>query len=196
MVATRQDAWSDDEDLLLAEVVLRHIRESSTQLAAFEEVGRKLSRSSAACGFRWNSTIRKKYESAVSLAKKQKSKKITQQTEGLEVVPQAPLNQSRKKAASSEKPVTQVADTAKTQYQKQELTLEDVITFLTDYQSQHQSRELSELEEVKQENQQLKLKVDQLSRDKEIITQDYKALLTIMDRARKFTRDHPIERTI
>ncbi|MGQ0440891.1 RsfA family transcriptional regulator, partial [Bacillus sp. B-TM1] len=26
MATTRQDAWTDDEDLLLAEVVLRHIR--------------------------------------------------------------------------------------------------------------------------------------------------------------------------
>ena len=70
----KQDAWSTDEDLLLAEVVLRHIREGSTQLSAFEEVGQRLSRTSAACGFRWNSTIRKKYESAIHLAKKQRTK--------------------------------------------------------------------------------------------------------------------------
>ena len=39
MTSVRQDAWTKDEDLLLAEVVLRHIREGSTQLKAFEEVG-------------------------------------------------------------------------------------------------------------------------------------------------------------
>ncbi len=72
MAATRQDAWSEDEDLLLAEIVLRHIREGSTQLAAFEEVGKKLSRTGAACGFRWNSAIRKKYQQAIELAKKQR----------------------------------------------------------------------------------------------------------------------------
>lgn len=38
MTITRQDAWTQDEDLLLAEVVLRHIREGGTQLSAFEEV--------------------------------------------------------------------------------------------------------------------------------------------------------------
>ena len=54
MTSSRQDAWTHDEDLLLAEIVLRHIREGGTQLAAFEEVGKKLTRTSAACGFRWN----------------------------------------------------------------------------------------------------------------------------------------------
>ena len=47
----RQDAWTDEDDLLLAETVLRHVREGSTQLNAFEEVGDKLNRTSAACGF-------------------------------------------------------------------------------------------------------------------------------------------------
>ena len=72
MSIARQDAWNQDEDLLLAEVVLRHIREGSTQLRAFEEVGRQLSRTSAACGFRWNSFVRKQYKSGIELAKKQR----------------------------------------------------------------------------------------------------------------------------
>ncbi len=32
MATTRQDAWTDDEDLLLAEVVLRHIREGGNAI--------------------------------------------------------------------------------------------------------------------------------------------------------------------
>ena len=51
MTIVRQDAWTKDEDLLLAEVVLRHIREGSTQLKAFEEVGQKLNRTPAAWWF-------------------------------------------------------------------------------------------------------------------------------------------------
>lgn len=46
MTAVRQDAWSAEDDLILAEVTLRHIREGSTQLAAFEEVGEKIGRTS------------------------------------------------------------------------------------------------------------------------------------------------------
>ncbi len=69
---TRQDAWTEENDLLLAETVLRHVREGSTQLNAFEEVGDKLNRTSAACGFRWNAVVRHQYEKALDLAKKQR----------------------------------------------------------------------------------------------------------------------------
>ncbi|WP_102273572.1 RsfA family transcriptional regulator [Cytobacillus massiliigabonensis] len=71
----RQDAWTDENDLLLAETVLRHVREGSTQLNAFEEVGDKLDRTSAACGFRWNAVVRHQYEKALQLAKKQRKQR-------------------------------------------------------------------------------------------------------------------------
>lgn len=71
----RQDAWTDENDLLLAETVLRHVREGSTQLNAFEEVGDKLDRTSAACGFRWNAVVRHRYEKALQLAKKQRKQR-------------------------------------------------------------------------------------------------------------------------
>ncbi len=72
----RQDAWSEENDLLLAETVLRHVREGSTQLNAFEEVGDKLNRTSAACGFRWNAVVRHQYEKALQLAKKQRKQRM------------------------------------------------------------------------------------------------------------------------
>ena len=72
---TRQDAWMEENDLLLAETVLRHVREGSTQLNAFEEVGDKLNRTSAACGFRWNAVVRHQYEKALDLAKKQRKQR-------------------------------------------------------------------------------------------------------------------------
>ncbi|WP_456273008.1 RsfA family transcriptional regulator [Bacillus sp. AK031] len=72
---SRQDAWTEEDDLLLAETVLRHVREGSTQLNAFEEVGDKLNRTSAACGFRWNAVVRHQYEKALGLAKKQRKQR-------------------------------------------------------------------------------------------------------------------------
>lgn len=72
MPSTRQDAWTPDEDLLLAEIILRNIREGGTQLQAFEEVGRQLSRTAAACGFRWNSHVRKQYKAGIEHAKNQR----------------------------------------------------------------------------------------------------------------------------
>ncbi|ATO27222.1 Prespore-specific transcriptional regulator RsfA [Bacillus atrophaeus] len=76
MSKQRQDAWSEENDLLLAETVLRHVREGSTQLNAFEEVGDKLNRTSAACGFRWNAVVRHQYEKALQLAKKQRKQRM------------------------------------------------------------------------------------------------------------------------
>ncbi|GAA5415001.1 hypothetical protein Pryu01_00025 [Paraliobacillus ryukyuensis] len=78
MNVTRQDAWSAEEDTLLAETVLRYIRDGKTQLEAFKEVGKRVSRTPAACGFRWNASVRKQYQEAIDLAKKER-KKIPQQ---------------------------------------------------------------------------------------------------------------------
>src|SRR5699024_8872314 len=85
MNATRQDAWTDDEDIILAETVLRHIREGKTQLEAFKEVAKRLSRTSAACGFRWNATIRKQYQDAINTAKKER--KADEIKNGMKIIP-------------------------------------------------------------------------------------------------------------
>lgn len=74
MNSTRQDAWTKDEDVLLAETVLRYIREGKTQLEAFKDVAEQLSRTPAACGFRWNATIRKQYQEAIEQAKKDRKR--------------------------------------------------------------------------------------------------------------------------
>lgn len=75
MSKSRQDAWSEEDDLLLAETVLRHVREGSTQLRAFEEVGDHLDRTSAAVGFRWNAIVRQRYEQALKIAKRQRKER-------------------------------------------------------------------------------------------------------------------------
>lgn len=75
MVHNRQDAWTEDEDVFLAETVLRFIREGRTQLEAFEEVAKHLSRTPAACGFRWNATVRKQNDQAIQKAKEERRKK-------------------------------------------------------------------------------------------------------------------------
>lgn len=69
MSKRRQDSWTSEEDLFLAETVLRYIRKNKTQLEAFKEAGKKLSRTAAACGFRWNATLRKQYVEAIEIAK-------------------------------------------------------------------------------------------------------------------------------
>ncbi|MGI8315016.1 RsfA family transcriptional regulator [Halobacillus mangrovi] len=77
MDAPRQDAWKEEEDLLLAQTVLRYIQEGKTQLEAFQEVAEKLRRTPAACGFRWNATVRKEYQEEIQQAKQNRKEKRT-----------------------------------------------------------------------------------------------------------------------
>ncbi|KAB2446169.1 RsfA family transcriptional regulator [Bacillus thuringiensis] len=69
MVISRQDSWTNDNDLLLASTVLQNIRNGGTQLAAFKEVAKLLNRTPGACGFRWNSYVRKQYQEEIQQAK-------------------------------------------------------------------------------------------------------------------------------
>ena len=78
LVKVRQDAWSHEDDLIISRNSFTSYREGSTQLNAFEEVGDKLNRTSAACGFRWNAEVRMKYDSAIDLAKRQRKEKNAQ----------------------------------------------------------------------------------------------------------------------
>ncbi|HZH58718.1 MAG TPA: RsfA family transcriptional regulator [Metabacillus sp.] len=181
MTTTRQDAWTHDEDLLLAEVVLRHIREGATQLAAFEEVGRKLSRTPAACGFRWNSYVRKQYKTGIELAKKQRKELRTYTSE------ETKDEIESKKEVTVEVPVTESAGS------HSKNTIRELISFLKQYE------EAPSLQVVQEENSQLKMKIQGLERKVaelqqekqslvnhiQIVEEDYRALIEIMDRARK-----------
>ncbi|GAE24136.1 prespore specific transcriptional activator RsfA [Halalkalibacter wakoensis JCM 9140] len=185
MTTIRQDAWSTDEDLILAEVVLRHIREGSTQLAAFEEVGERLSRTSAACGFRWNSAIRKKYESAVALAKKQRSKGKKQPFEDREWATEA-SNEIIEPVPTAVK--EREVEVSKKEASSSELTMEEVLSFLSDYHESMKDRmPTEEIEKLKQENKKLNDELEKIKEEKKIMTEDYRALLSIMDRARKLS---------
>lgn len=184
MSTTRQDAWTQDEDLLLAEVVLRYIREGGTQLQAFEEVGKRLSRTAAACGFRWNSTIRKQYKTGIELAKKQrkevkKNSEIEANIKGLE--PES------SRLSTNGKVLPASVD-------EKELVFEDLLVYLNKLYQKAQG--INEYEEnlaiYKEKVFQLEQKVKDLSDEnirlqKEFLTMenDYKALVEIMERARK-----------
>lgn len=65
----RQDGWTLEDDICLSETVLNCIEQGETQLYAFELVAQKTNRTPAACGFRWNSNLRKKYEEQIKEAK-------------------------------------------------------------------------------------------------------------------------------
>ncbi|MEK3908783.1 RsfA family transcriptional regulator [Oceanobacillus sp. FSL K6-0127] len=192
MVKVRQDAWSHEDDLLLAETVLRHIREGSTQLNAFDEVGDHLNRTSAACGFRWNAEVRSKYESAIDLAKRQRKEK------------KRALNTSTKKTrvpAISLSPVTEVVETNLNTHsivaaEAPSLNIDMVIQYLRELKKESnassQSKAVSEA--LEKENNLLKSKVQELekqlsSTEDQLVSiqEDYQTFIQIMDRARKMT---------
>ena len=191
MVKVRQDAWSHEDDLLLAETVLRHIRDGSTQLNAFDEVGDKLNRTSAACGFRWNAEVRTKYDNAIDLAKRQRKEKKRAMAGNLPKVrkPVIELPQQVEQYESNEEFSLSETD-------EPTITLDMVVRFLKDlkrdYQASNQSKASMELKQ--KENTELKEKIEtlekQLSQTEQqlsTIQEDYQAFIQIMDRARKMT---------
>ncbi len=184
MTTTRQDAWTQDEDLLLAEVVLRHIRDGGTQLAAFEEVGKKLSRTSAACGFRWNSYVRKQYKSGIELAKKQRKEAKKDSTDS--TVLEAPI--ATKDNSNEEEVNVQLPKTTEVS------TIRKIITLLEEYEQSQQNhgvlkQENTELREIilslEEKNRKLLEENGTLANNLEVIEEDYNALIEIMERARK-----------
>ncbi|MGE7187203.1 RsfA family transcriptional regulator [Peribacillus sp. NPDC006672] len=180
MSIARQDAWTHDEDLLLAEVVLRHIREGSTQLKAFEEVGKQLSRTSAACGFRWNSFVRKQYKSGIELAKKQRKEQVVNDPD------------------SERDPVAVVENNTIEQKSLQEegkesITLQEVILYLTKMDEFFQlvNKEKERIFErslfLDRENGRLLEENSLLKENLKAVEEDYRALMQIMERARKLS---------
>ncbi|GED13046.1 precorrin-3B C17-methyltransferase [Aneurinibacillus migulanus] len=193
MTVTRQDAWTPDDDLLLAEVTLRHIREGSTQLCAFEEVGERLSRTAAACGFRWNSAVRKRYEDAIQIAKahRQERKKAKRRLKSISPVP---LMEKASLAEETSHAEVDEAIAVRQQEMQEEISLDVVIRFLRGQKDAYKRMKQlekeaadsrKELEELRTENESLREELSLMKSDYQVVNDDYKALIQIMDRARK-----------
>ncbi|WNF37624.1 RsfA family transcriptional regulator [Bacillaceae bacterium IKA-2] len=190
----RQDAWSSEDDLLLAETVLRHIREGNTQLRAFDEVGDELSRTSAACGFRWNAVVRNQYNEAIRLAKKQR--KEMKRRMSYNPIPSQSLQQLQPIMNTS---VTEVMSAPEnvlvtTNYPQKSISLKDVVNFIQSLATKEgSSLELrKENEKLMKENlklltinKELETKLSKLGNDYQVVEEDYQSLIQIMNRARR-----------
>jgi len=189
MTKVRQDAWSHEDDLLLAETVLRHVREGSTQLDAFEEVGDKLNRTGAACGFRWNAIVRKKYEKAVDLAKKQRKQLKRAHQKRLVRNWQSSYLEKQIDSPGSPPIISEQSDD-----RQPKLTLSQVIHFLQNLQTNDSEimRIQAENNSLWKTNKELEQKVkhqekeiEKLKENHQTIEDDYQSLISIMDRARR-----------
>ncbi|MGM9985889.1 MAG: RsfA family transcriptional regulator [Bacillaceae bacterium] len=203
MLKSRQDAWSEENDLLLAETVLRHVREGSTQLNAFEEVGDILNRTSAACGFRWNAVVRHNYEKALQLSRKyrkeqQRAKQGGNNKKKLLYNPPTTLliteeTQIERPAEPTES-IEMVESTFIMPEPKTAITLTQVISYLqslrdTDYQSATLQVENSKLrienDGYRQQIMDLEQQIKELEVQTSTVQEDYETLINIMNRARK-----------
>jgi hypothetical protein len=171
MSPTRQDAWSQDDDLLLAEVVLRHIREGWTQLQAFEEVGKRLSRTASACGFRWNSSVRKQYQSNIETAKK-----VRKQLKNQPTLPEQASLESATSLYSQE------------ENENGEITFQAAIRFLNELYKKtelSEQRDKEKIKELEQKTYELVVENEKLEKKFKAMEEDYRILIDIMERARK-----------
>ncbi|WP_010677252.1 RsfA family transcriptional regulator [Bacillus timonensis] len=200
----RQDAWTEENDLLLAETVLKHVREGSTQLNAFEEVGDRLNRTSAACGFRWNAVVRHDYEKDLQLAKKHRKQRqralgknqpvkkqllYTPPTPSLEeFAEELPLFPSESTTVRQEVRIPQYSSVRPT------MTIDSVISFLQSMSNSslgietlksENERLKKEKNEILRKNEELEKKIAQLEQSSQNIQEDYETLMKIMNRARK-----------
>lgn len=179
MVKIRQDAWLDENDELLAETVLRHVREGSTQLNAFEEAGDALNRTAAACGFRWNAVVRREYEKDLREAKKDRKQKM--RVLGKEY---RRRGQSLFLVGSEEQPQERV------QIPLSSLSLDVVIAYLLRLQQNgtgegesHRWRAL--LSHSQEKIKQLERDIARLENENSTIREDYEQFVHIMNRARR-----------
>jgi len=181
MKTIRQDAWTEEDDMQLADLTLRHIREGSTQLAAFEEAAAKLGRTAAACGYRWNACVRKQYAAAVDIAKSQRK--------------ETKLNVEHRFAEDHSVSRVETYNAAPT-----ELSWNAVLRFLRQYKNEYQittgqvrqlekDNELydTELQEFRKQNERLTEELRRLTEEYSQMSRDYRILVAIMERARQLT---------
>lgn len=177
MSGSRQDGWTEDEDTYLAEVVLRHIKEGSTQLKAFEEVGKGVTRTAAACGFRWNSFVRKQFKREIEAAKKMR-KEMKKKEPGEDLI-SMPQTDSR-----------EYAETDK----GKGLSLHEVIAYLEELAGRLEEYSVDSYKELQQAHELLKKHADVLMEEKvkleeqyKLIESEYYGLLEVLEKARKFS---------
>lgn len=169
----RRDSWSSQDDTILANTILDHVQSGSTQLKAFEEAAEKLNRTSAACGFRWNSEVRKKYEDLLRKAKLN-SKKLKQKSLSRSIPDLIKQNSTENENIA----IPAVFDSPLMVIQQLAKTAQENMT--------EAFKKINELEsELRKKDEEIKELRGQLNSTPKTETEDFQALMDIMSRARE-----------
>ncbi len=179
--ASRSDAWTPEDDVTLAELVLQHIREGSTQLVAFEEAANLLGRTAAACGYRWNGVVRRHYDDAVKDAKSIRRKTLE-------------IKRHRRPSR------TAIAFGG-----EKELTFDLLIRGLRDFERRYQEMH-EKLYRLQRQNQELEGKFHDVPLQRNELGSaittpaqleaDSKALLEILERAKQWMNTNPVDKSL
>lgn len=183
----RTDSWTLENDTLLAEIVLEHIRNGSTQIQAFEAAAERLQRSTSACGFRWNAEVRKQYSDGIKQAKIQQKTRKSSRSRNREFVSAS----DKQKQTEIFVTVSQDNDYVKSENEYAENYLDQIIKL-----AQNQKHQMANI--TKQNrllNEQLNDKVREVERlqraleeskaqpNELTVNEDYQTLLAILQRA-------------
>lgn len=172
--AMRQDAWTTEDDEILADIVLKHIKQGSTQLAGFNEASRRLGRTAAACGFRWNACVRKQQRQIIELAKEERKKSKSERV------------QAQMEGGDLDHPTATLMSWAQVlRFLRQEKNTAQ--EWASRWRSaERQSNEWkNRYRELQEEYRQTREELNRVKANYETIAQDYKVLVQIMERARK-----------
>jgi len=172
----RQDAWTTEDDEVLAEIVLKHIRDGSTQLAGFNEASRKLGRTAAACGFRWNACVRKMQRPIIEVAKEErkerKSERVQAQLEGGDIDHPTATLMSWAQVLRFLRQEKNTAQQWASRWRSAERQCSDWKVRFQELEKAYRA--------VNEAHQ-------RMSKDYETVLTDYRSMVQIMDRARKAT---------
>ena len=145
-------------------------------MKAFEEVGKGVTRTAAACGFRWNSFVRKQFKQEIEAAKKtRKEMKKAGPEEDRSVVPYSDAGKAE-------------ADDGK------DLSLHEVIAYLAELAGMLEEYSIDSYKELQRAHEMLKKHADVLMEEKKKLEEQYKmieseyyGLLEVLEKARKFS---------
>ena len=165
----RQDGWSETDDRILAAEVLKRIRSGQTQLGAFQEVAELLNRTASACGFRWNSALRKRYTEEIQQAKLERKERkmrsvlaLGSQVEQLNLMIPTQENEGHAQEMAREKEKNQGLESLYRKLCAIERSNEELLQIVR-----------SKYDAVRLENQHLKQKVSDMEKDFRLFMRDY-----------------------
>ncbi|WP_371826341.1 RsfA family transcriptional regulator [Alicyclobacillus fastidiosus] len=170
----RQDAWTTEDDEILAEIVLKHIKQGSTQLAGFNEASRRLGRTAAACGFRWNACVRKQQRNIIEIAKEERKRSKSERV------------QAQMEGGDLDHPTATLMSWAQVlRFLRQEKNTAQEWASRWRNAERQATEWKNRFRELQDEHRRIRDEYQQLRNDYDTIAKDYKVLVQIMERARK-----------